>query len=89
MCWPLMKKFLTLSIKNALMLKELLAVASATDSVFQKKIYGSGRTTMITSRKDMKNTMKNLEKPILLVKGVSETIENKINEEKAEVLICQ
>ena len=85
MCWPLMKKFLTLSVKNALMLKGLLAVASATDS----KIYGSGRTTMITSRKDMKNTMKNLEKPILLVKGVSETIENKINEEKAEVLICQ
>ena len=50
MCWPLMKKFLTLSVKNALMLKGLLAVASATDSVFQKKIYGSRRTTMITSR---------------------------------------
>lgn len=36
MCWPLMKKFLTLSVKNVLMLKGLLAVASATDSVFQK-----------------------------------------------------
>ena len=66
---PLLKTGLPL-MKNVL--KPL--AASETDVAFQKKIYGSRITTLITSSKEMKDIMKivkSLEESGLLIKGVS------------------
>ena len=50
-----------------------------------KKISGSGTTTLIISNDEMKDiieTVKSLEDSILLLKGVSKTIQNEAKEQK-------
>ena len=49
--------------------------ASATDAAIHKKMFGSGVTTLIISNEEINDIMKivkSLEKPGLLIKGVSE-----------------
>ena len=63
----------------------LTAVVSAVDAAIQKKIYGSSKTTLIVSNKEMKGIMKiikYLEESGLLIKGVSKTIENEVMEQR-------
>ena len=65
------------------------AVASAAEVALHKKIFGSGTTTLIISNEEMNDIMKII-KPLgeseLLVKGVSETIENEAKIQKGGYL---
>ena len=61
----------------------LIAAASATDAAIHKKMFGSGVTTLIISDEEMNDIMamvKSLEESGLLVKDVSETINNEAKE---------
>ena len=55
---PIMKHVLTPIAENVSLPLGVTAAMSATDAVIQKKIYGSGMTTLIISNKEMKNIMK-------------------------------
>ena len=66
--------------KNILAPLEITAAASTIDAGIQKKIHGSGTTTLIISNKEMNDIMKivqALEDSDILLKGVTETIKNK------------
>ena len=57
----------------------LTAAASAIDTAFHKKSFGSGVTILIISNEEMNDfikIVKSLEKSSLLIKGVSEEIKN-------------
>ena len=54
---PLMKVAVPLA-KNILALLGIKAAASVTDAAIQKKIHGSGTTTLITWNKEMNDTIK-------------------------------
>ena len=61
----------------------LIAAAWATDAAIHKKMFGSGVTTLIISDEEMNDIMamvKSLEESGLLVKDVSETINNEAKE---------
>ena len=63
--------------------------ASATDADIQKKIYGSGTATLIIQNEEMEDItkiVKSLENPGLLIKRVSETIQNEAKEQKGAFL---
>ena len=63
----------------------LTAAAAARDAAIQKKIYVSGKTTLIISNEEMGSIMKILKSPKesgLLIKGISETVENEAKEQK-------
>ena len=80
-CLPLMKNVLTPIAENVLIPLELAAAASATDAAIQNKIYRSGTTALIFWRKEMEDIMKIVrpyEESELLIKGISDTIENVI-----------
>ena len=67
----------------------LTAAASATDAAIQKKIFGSGMTTLIISNEendDIFKVVKSLEDADLLEKYVTEIIENKAKEQKGGFL---
>ena len=67
----------------------LTAVASPTDAEIHKKILRSETITLIISNDEMKDTirkLKSLEDSDLLVKGVSETIQNEAKEQKGGFL---
>ena len=86
---PLMKNVLMLLAKSVLIPLGFMAAVSATVAAIQKKIYGSGMTTIIISNKEMKEIMKivkSLEKSALLIKGVRETIKNEAKKEKRRFL---
>ena len=71
--------------KGVLIPLRLTAAASAADAGIHKKISGSGTTTLIISNDEMKDiieTVKSLEDSILLLKGVSKTIQNEAKEQK-------
>ena len=73
---PLMKVAIPLA-KNVLAPLGITAAASAIDAGIQKKIHGSGTTTLIISNKEMNDIMKivqALEDSNILLKGVIETI---------------
>ena len=62
---------------------------SAADPAIQKKIYGSGSTALIISNEETEDIMKIvkwLEKPKLLIKGISETVKNETKEQKGGFL---
>ena len=62
---------------------ELVGATSATDAAFQKKIFGSGMVTLIISNQEVRDIIKivkHIEESGLLIKGVSETIENEAKE---------
>ena len=57
----------------------LTAAESATDAAIYKKMFGSGKTTLIISNEEMNDIMKivkSLEESGLLMKDVSKTIKN-------------
>ena len=76
---PLIKNVIKPSAKSALNPLRLTAGASAPDAGINKNILGSGTTTLMISDDEMEDTMKIvtfLEDSGLLLKGVSETIQN-------------
>ena len=67
----------------------LTAAASAADAGIHKKILGSGSKTLIISNEEIEDIMKivkSLEDSGLLLKGVSETIQNEAKEQKGGFL---
>ena len=65
--------------KTVLIPLGLTAAESATDAAIYKKMFGSGKTTLIISNEEMNDIMKivkSLEESGLLMKDVSETIKS-------------
>ena len=61
----------------------------ATDAAIQTNFFGSGITTLIISKKEMKYLMKifySVKESALLIKCVGETIQNEATQQKAGVL---
>ena len=76
---PLMKNTIKPLAKSVLIPLELTAAASSTDAGIHRKILGSGTTTLKISNDKMEDIIKivkSLEDSDLLLKGVSETIQN-------------
>ena len=85
----LMKSVINPLAKSVLIPLGLTAAASAADAGIHKKILGSGTTTLIISNDEMKDIIrivKSLEDSGLLLKGVSETIQNEAKEQKGGFL---
>ena len=85
---PLMKVAVPLA-KNILAPLGITAAAAAIDAGVQKKIHGSGTTTLIISNEEMNDIMKivqALEDSNILLKGVTKTIENETKEQKGGFL---
>ena len=85
---PLMKVEIPLA-KNVLAPLGITAAASAIDAGIQKKIHGSGTTTLIISNEEMNDIMKivqALEDSNILLKGVTKTIKSEAKEEKGGFL---
>ena len=85
---PLMKIAVPLA-KNVLAPLGITAAASAIDAGIQKKIHGSGTTTLIISNEEMNDIMKivqALEDSNILLKGVIKTIEYETKEQKGGFL---
>ena len=67
----------------------ITAAASAIDAGIQKKIHGSGTTTLIISNEEMNDIMKivqALEDSNILLKGVTKTIKNETKERNGRFL---
>ena len=74
--------------KNVLAPLGITAAASAIDAGIQKKIHGSGTTTLIISNEEMNDIMKIvqvLEDSNILLKGVTKTIKNKTKKTKRRI----
>ena len=85
---PLMKVAIPLA-KNVLAPLGITAAASAIDAGIQKKIHGSGTTTLIISNEEMNDIMKivqALEDSNILLKGVSKTTKHETKEQKGGFL---
>ena len=66
-----------------------IAAAAALDAGIQKRIHGSGTTTLIISHEQMNDIMKivqALEDSNILLKGVTKTIKNETKEQKGGFL---
>ena len=75
--------------KSVLIPLGLTAAASAAEGGIHKKILGSGTTALIISNDEMEDiieVVKSIEDSGLLLKGVSETIQNEAKEEKGGIL---
>ena len=82
---PLMKNVIKSLAKSILTPLGLTAAAAAADAGIHKKILGSGTTTLIISNDEMKDIIrivKSFKDSGLLLKGVSETIQNEAKEQK-------
>ena len=85
---PLMKSVIKPLAKSVLIPLGLTAAASAADAGIHKNILGSGHnnnTTLIISNDEMDNLLervKSLEDSGVLLKGVSETIQNEAKEQR-------
>ena len=86
---PLMKNVIKPLPKSVLIPLRLTAAASAVDAEMHKNILGSGTTTLKVSNDEMEDIIK-IVKPLedsdLLLKGVSETIQNEAKEQKGGFL---
>ena len=77
--------------ESVLIALELIAAALAADTGINKKISDSGTTTLIISNDEMENIIKivkSLKDSGLLLKWVSETIQNEAKEQKEGFLVC-
>ena len=88
---PLLKTGLPLlkSVIKPLGLLGLTAASSAIDTGVQKKIYGSGRTTLVISNEEMNDIMKivqALEDSNISLKGVTKAIKNETKEQNGGFL---
>ena len=75
--------------KNILASLGLSAAMSATDAAIQKKMYGSGMTTLVISNDDLDDLIKiitALEEYDILLKGTTQTIENETKKQEGEFL---
>ena len=84
-----MKNVLTPLAKSVLIRLGLTAAASAADAGIHKKILGSGHRTLIISNKDMDDLIeivKSLEDSGLLLKGVIESVQNEVKEQRGGFL---
>ena len=81
---PLIKNLIKPLAKSVLIPLGLTAAESAADAGIHNKILGSGNTTLIISNDEMKD--RSLEDPGLLLKEVSETIQNESKEQKGGFL---
>ena len=85
---PLMKVAVPLA-KNILAPLGITAAASAIDAGIQKKIHGSGTTTLIISNEEMNDIMKivqSLEDSNISLKGVTKSTENETKVQKGGFL---
>ena len=81
---PFMKVVIPLA-KNVLASLGITAAALAIDAGIQKKMHGSGTTTLIISNEEMNDIMKivqALEDSNILLKGVTKTIKNETKEKR-------
>ena len=86
---PLMRNVINSLAKSDLIPLGLTAAASAEDARKHKNILGSGTTILIISIDEMEDIIiivKSLEDSGLLLKGISETIQNKAKEQKGKFL---
>ena len=88
---PLISNVIKPLAKSVLIPLGLTAAASATDAGIHKKILGSGHnnTTLIISNdeiNDIIKIVKSLEDSGLLLKGVTETVQNEVKEQKGGFL---
>ena len=86
---PLIKNVITLLAKSVLTPLGLTAAASAADAGIHKRILGSGNTKLIISNKDIEDLIKivkSLEDSGLLLKGVTESVQNEVKEQKGGFL---
>ena len=87
---PFMKSVITPLAKSLWIPLGLIAAASAADAGINKKILGSrGHTTLIISNneiEDLMKTVKPLEDSGLLLKGVTESVQDEIKEQKGGFL---
>ena len=87
---PLIKNVIKPLAKSVLIPLGLTAAASAADAGIHKKILGSGNmTTLIISNDeihDIIKIVKSLEDSGLLLKGITETVQNKVKEQKGGFL---
>ena len=85
-----MKNVIDPLAKSVLIPLGLTAAASAADAGIHKKILGSGNnTTLIISNKDMDDLIKivkSLEDSGLLLKGVTESVQNEVKEQNGGFL---
>ena len=84
---PLMKNVLKPLAQRVLISLGLIVAALATSVAIDKKIFGSGMTTLRISNEEMNYIMKivkSLEESSLLIKVVRKTIKTKAKEEKCE-----
>ena len=86
---PLIKNVIKSLAKSVLIPLGLTVAASAADTGIHKKILGSGHnnntTTLIISNNEMKDIIKivkSLEVSSLFLKGVTETVQNEVKEQK-------
>ena len=85
---PLMKVAVPVA-KNILASLGITAAASPIEGAIEKKIHGSGTSTLIISNKEMNDIMKivqALEDSNILLKGVTKTIKNETKEQKGDFL---
>ena len=86
---PLIKNVIEPLAKSALIPLGLTAAASAADAGIHKKILGSTTTTLIISNdeiEDIIKIVKSLEGSGLVLKGVSETVQNEAKDQKGGFL---
>ena len=87
---PLMKNVITPLAKSVLIPLGLKAAAPAADAGIHKKILGSGgHTTLIISNneiEDLIRIVKSLEDSGLLLKGITESVQNETKEQKGGFL---
>ena len=82
---PLIKNVIKPLAKSVLIPLGLTATASAADAGIHKQILGSGNTTLIISNDEIEDIIKigkSLEGSGLLLKGVTETVQNEVKEQK-------
>ena len=85
---PLIKNVIAPLAKSVLIPLGLTAAASAADAGIHKKILGSGNTTLIISNNEMQDIIKivkSLEDSGLLLKGVTETVQNEVKKTKRRI----
>ena len=84
----LMKSVLKPLAKSVSIPLELTAAALATDEAIHKKMFGSGKTTLISNEEmnDIIKIIKTLEESVLLIKDVSEAIKSESKEQKGGFL---
>ena len=88
----LMKNILILLANSVLVPLWLTAAALAVNAGIHKKILASGgHTTLIISNKEMDDLIKiikSLEDSGLILKGVTESVQNEVKEQRADFLVC-